>query len=208
MLLVEENQVQTRGNSSECQMLYLNSDKWRGHDHGRRGQFGQGLNNQRQSHDGKSYFPQRNGSTQGTFGRRGVFMPDQAVKTTPSNADIVTKLATMKRTAERRRVSRRLQVENWPIMPLTLNTMPMVDCSQWDIEWIVCWPPIRPTPLIRKTYGLSNVLHQTVWRLIKNSSETYKNRIDPAMSRPEIIPFIPFGMSAMSHSGNKANKLV
>ena len=42
MLLVEENHVETRGNTSDGQILYMNSDKAREQGHGRRGQSGQG----------------------------------------------------------------------------------------------------------------------------------------------------------------------
>ena len=43
-------------------------------------------------------------------------------------ATIVGKLATVKRSAERRRVSWGLQAGNSPITPLTPNTTIMVDC--------------------------------------------------------------------------------
>ena len=59
----------------------------------------------------------------------GASMPDQTDKTTPYDVGIVAKSATMKRTVERRRVSRRLQADNSPIMSPTLNTTTMVDCS-------------------------------------------------------------------------------
>ena len=59
----------------------------------------------------------------------GASIPNQTNKTTPSNVDIVAKSATVKRSVERRRVSRLLQVSNSPIMPPTSNTMIMVNYS-------------------------------------------------------------------------------
>ena len=58
MLLVEENHVRTRSNTSNGQMLYTNSDKRRGQGHGRRGQACQCRHNQRQPREQNFYYGQ------------------------------------------------------------------------------------------------------------------------------------------------------
>ena len=72
MLLVEENHIQMRSNTFDGQMLYTNSDKARGQDHGRRGQAGQGRHNQRQPRGQNFYYQQAVGDKRGgASGRRG-----------------------------------------------------------------------------------------------------------------------------------------
>ena len=58
MLLIEENHVRTRGNTSDGQILYTNTDEGRGQGHGRRGQLGQDGNNQRQPQEQNFYYRQ------------------------------------------------------------------------------------------------------------------------------------------------------
>ena len=71
MLLVKENYVRMRSNALEGHKLYSDSDGVKGRDHGRRGRFRQGRNNQGQLHEQNFYYLQDVANTLGMFDKRG-----------------------------------------------------------------------------------------------------------------------------------------
>ena len=77
MLLVEENHVQSKTNTSEGEMFFSESDSAR-----RRGRSGRGRFDL--SHEGNPKFRQENGSHRGTITRRGSFHVEQGRMSPPT----------------------------------------------------------------------------------------------------------------------------
>ena len=97
MLLVEENHVRTKGNTSDDQMLYTSLDGGRG----RGATMEEGVNQVKaKTAKGSPMNTTSTGKTSQPRGEErleegGAIMPVQAVKTTPSSANIVANSATM-----------------------------------------------------------------------------------------------------------------
>ena len=96
MLLVEENHVQPKTNTSEGQMLFSDTDG--AHRRGRRGRGQFDL-----SHEGNSQFRQGNGSHRGTFTRRGSFHAEQGRRTTPPTCNYCGKIGHREEECRKRR---------------------------------------------------------------------------------------------------------
>ena len=96
MLLVEENHVQTKPDTSEGQMFFSDSASGQ-----RRGRSGRGRFDL--SHEGSSQFRQGHGSHRGTFTRRGSFHAEQGRRTTPPMCNYCGKIGHREEECRKRR---------------------------------------------------------------------------------------------------------